>query len=192
MFLIAGLGNPGEKYSHTRHNIGFLIIDKIVKNLSLSNNINNPNFKAIVTKSQNSLYVQPQTFMNLSGESIVSIADYYDIPNSNIIIIHDDIDLEFGSLKFKIGGGHGGHNGLKSIDAHIGKDYTRIRVGVSKPSNKLDVANYVLSNFSKDEFIQLNDTIINQAINAIQSLQNSNDIEYIKSNFTINIKKTNI
>jgi PTH1 family peptidyl-tRNA hydrolase len=192
MFLIAGLGNPGEKYSHTRHNIGFLIIDKIVKNLSLSNNINNPNFKAIVTKSQNSLYIQPQTFMNLSGESIVSIADYYDIPNSNIIIIHDDIDLEFGSLKFKIGGGHGGHNGLKSIDAHIGKDYTRIRVGVSKPSNKLDVANYVLSNFSKDEFIQLNDTIINQAINAIQSLQNSNDIEYIKSNFTINIKKTNI
>jgi len=192
MFLIAGLGNPGEKYSHTRHNIGFLIIDKIVKNLSLSNNINNPNFKAIVTKSQNSLYVQPQTFMNLSGESIVSIADYYDIPNSNIIIIHDDIDLEFGSLKFKIGGGHGGHNGLKSIDSHIGKDYTRIRVGVSKPSNKLDVANYVLSNFSKDEFIQLNDTIINQAINAIQSLQHNNDIEYIKSNFTINIKKTNI
>jgi PTH1 family peptidyl-tRNA hydrolase len=192
MFLIAGLGNPGEKYSHTRHNIGFLIINKIVKNLSLSNNINNPNFKAIVTKSQNSLYVQPQTFMNLSGESIVSIADYYDIPNSNIIIIHDDIDLEFGSLKFKIGGGHGGHNGLKSIDAHIGKDYTRIRVGVSKPSNKLDVANYVLSDFSKDEFVQLNDTIINQAINAIQSLQNSNDIEYIKSNFTINIKKTDI
>jgi PTH1 family peptidyl-tRNA hydrolase len=192
MFLIAGLGNPGEKYSHTRHNIGFLIINKIVKNLSLSNNINNSNFKAIVTKSQNSLYVQPQTFMNLSGESIVSIADYYDIPNSNIIIIHDDIDLEFGSLKFKIGGGHGGHNGLKSIDAHIGKDYTRIRVGVSKPSNKLDVANYVLSDFSKDEFVQLNDTIINQAINAIQSLQNSNDIEYIKSNFTINIKKTDI
>jgi len=192
MFLIAGLGNPGEKYSHTRHNIGFLIIDKIVKNLSLSNNINNPNFKAIVTKSQNSLYVQPQTFMNLSGESIVSIADYYDIPNSNIIIIHDDIDLEFGSLKFKIGGGHGGHNGLKSIDSHIGKDYTRIRVGVSKPSNKLDVANYVLSNFSKDEFVQLNESIINQAINAIQSLQHNNDIEYIKSNFTINIKKTNI
>ena len=192
MFLIAGLGNPGEKYSHTRHNIGFLIIDKIVKNLSLSNNINNPNFKAIVTKSQNSLYVQPQTFMNLSGESIVSIADYYDIPNSNIIIIHDDIDLEFGSLKFKIGGGHGGHNGLKSIDSHIGKDYTRIRVGVSKPSNKLDVANYALSNFSKDEFVQLNESIINQAINAIQSLQHNNDIEYIKSNFTINIKKTNI
>jgi len=192
MFLIAGLGNPGEKYSHTRHNIGFLIIDKIVKNLSLSNNINNPNFKAIVTKSQNSLYIQPQTFMNLSGESIVSIADYYDIPNSNIIIIHDDIDLEFGSLKFKIGGGHGGHNGLKSIDSHIGKDYTRIRVGVSKPSNKLDVANYVLSNFSKDEFVQLNESIINQAINAIQSLQHNNDIEYIKSNFTINIKKTNI
>jgi PTH1 family peptidyl-tRNA hydrolase len=192
MFLIAGLGNPGEKYSHTRHNIGFLIIDKIVKNLSLSNNINNPNFKAIVTKSQNSLYVQPQTFMNLSGESIVSIADYYDIPNSNIIIIHDDIDLEFGSLKFKIGGGHGGHNGLKSIDSHIGKDYTRIRIGVSKPSNKLDVANYVLSDFSKDEFVQLNDSIINQAINAIQSLQHNNDIEYIKSNFTINIKKTDI
>ncbi|MCK5293125.1 MAG: aminoacyl-tRNA hydrolase [Arcobacteraceae bacterium] len=109
MFLIAGLGNPGDKYKLTRHNIGFLVIDEIAKSLTTSN-INNPNFKAIVYKAPNTLLVKPQTFMNLSGESIVSIADYYNIPNENIIIIHDDIDLSYGSVKFKIGGGHGGQN----------------------------------------------------------------------------------
>ena len=152
MFLIAGLGNPGEKYSHTRHNIGFLIIDKIVKNLSLSNNINNPNFKAIVTKSQNSLYVQPQTFMNLSGQSVLSVKNFYKIDIEKIIVIHDDLDLPFGALRFKVGGGHGGHNGLKSIDELIGKDYIRVRIGIGRPENKKEITSYVLGNFTNDEY----------------------------------------
>ncbi len=185
MYLIAGLGNPGEKYSQTRHNIGFLIIDKIVKNLSLSNNINNSNFKAITTKASNNLYVKPQTFMNLSGESIVAIANYYNIINEDIIIIHDDIDLPFGTLRFKIGGGHGGHNGLRSIDSHIGKDYIRVRVGVGKPENKGDVANYVLSNFSKDELNQL-DSIIDHAIDAIDALK-TDDIKEVQSKYTLKV-----
>jgi len=184
MYLIAGLGNPGEKYSQTRHNIGFLIIDEIIKNLSTTNNINNPNFKANVVKNSTCLYVKPQTFMNLSGESIVAIANYYNIPNEHIIIIHDDIDLPFSAIKYKIGGGHGGHNGLKSIDEHCEKDYIRIRVGVGKPSDKKDVANYVLSNFNKEEIIELS-SIISHVILSIDAIKSMSSIKDIQSKFTL-------
>ena len=185
MNLISGLGNPGDKYKKTRHNIGFLVIDEITKNLS-SSNINNSNFQADIQKHTSNLYVKPQTYMNASGDSIISIVDYYDIPNENIIIIHDDLDLPFGTVKFKIGGGHGGHNGLRSIDSHIGKDYIRVRVGIGKPENKGDVANYVLSDFSKEEFLKLDD-IIAHVIKSIEALQKSS-IEEVKSTFTIKAK----
>jgi PTH1 family peptidyl-tRNA hydrolase len=183
MYLIAGLGNPGDKYVNTRHNIGFLVIDEITKNIPTSN-INNSNFKAIVLKSSNKILVKPQTYMNLSGEAILPIADYYDIPNENIIVIHDDLDLPFGAVKFKIGGSHGGHNGLKSIDANIDKDYIRVRVGIGKPTNKKDVANWVLSDFSKEELKQLNDIIIPHIIKAIEAIQKE-PLEKVKSTFTI-------
>jgi len=185
MYLISGLGNPGDKYKHTRHNIGFLVIDEITKNL-LSSNINNSNFQAIVQKEKSDLYVKPQMFMNASGESIISIAEYYNIPNENIIIIHDDLDLSFGTVKFKIGGGHGGHNGLRSIDNHIGKDYIRIRIGIGKPENKTDVSNYVLSDFSKNEFIEI-EKIISHVINSINALKKLS-LEEVKSTFTIKVK----
>lgn len=185
MYLISGLGNPGDKYKNTRHNIGFLVIDAITKNLSTTN-INNSNFQAIVQKNLSNLYVKPQTFMNLSGESILSIVEYYNIPNENIIVVHDDLDLPFGTVKFKVGGGHGGHNGLRSIDSHVGKDYIRIRVGIGKPENKGDVADYVLSNFSKEEFLQLND-IINHVIKSIDALKKL-PLEEVKSTFTIKAK----
>ena len=185
MHLIAGLGNPGDKYKNTRHNIGFLVIHEITKNL-LPTNINNSNFQAIVQKSLSNLYVCPQTFMNASGESILNIVDYYNIPNDNIIIIHDDLDLPFGTVKFKIGGGHGGHNGLRSIDSHLGKDYVRIRVGIGKPENKTDVANYVLSDFSKEQFTELGD-IITHVIKSIDALKKLS-LEEVKSTFTIKAK----
>lgn len=185
MYLISGLGNPGDKYKNTRHNIGFLVIDAITKNLSTTN-INNSNFQAIVQKNLSNLYVKPQTFMNLSGESILSIVEYYNIPNENIIVVHDDLDLPFGTVKFKVGGGHGGHNGLRSIDSHVGKDYIRIRVGIGKPENKGDVADYVLSNFSKEEFLQLDD-IINHVIKSIDALKKL-PLEEVKSTFTIKAK----
>ncbi len=185
MFLIAGLGNPGEKYKNTRHNIGFLVIDEIAKNLNTTS-INNSNFKSITQKTLNQnlhqILAKPQTFMNLSGESILAIADYYGIENSEIIIIHDDLDLPFGSVKFKVGGGHGGHNGLRSIDGHIGNDYIRVRIGIGKPQNK-EVADYVLSDFSKAEMEKLSD-IITHTIKAINAIQ-TEPFSKVQSTFTL-------
>ncbi len=182
MHLIVGLGNIGEKYQLTRHNVGFMVIDEITKNLSTSN-IQKSNFHSTLEKSAYDLYSKPTTYMNNSGMAVQAIKEYYKLEMEDIIVIHDDIDLPFGTVKFKIGGGHGGHNGLRSIDAHIGKEYIRVRIGVGKPQDKADVANYVLNNFSKEELNKLPD-IINHTINAIKALK-SEDIEQVKTKFTL-------
>ncbi|RXJ83212.1 aminoacyl-tRNA hydrolase [Arcobacter cloacae] len=182
MYLIVGLGNIGEKYQFTRHNIGFMVIDEITKNLSTSN-INNPNFQSTLLKSGYNLFSKPTTYMNNSGVAIHAIKEYYKIDLENIIVIHDDLDLPFGTVKFKIGGGHGGHNGLRSLDSHIGKDYIRVRIGIGKPKEKLDVANYVLSNFSKEEMKLLQD-IIPHTIKAIESLK-TEEIDVVKTKYTL-------
>jgi len=182
MHLIVGLGNIGEQYQLTRHNVGFLVIDEITKNLQ-SSNINKSNFKADVLKSGYNLYVKPTTYMNNSGQAVVAIKDYYKIDMEDIIVIHDDLDLPFGTVKFKVGGGHGGHNGLRSLDSHIGKDYIRVRIGIGKPEDKSQVANYVLSNFSKEELNKL-EGIITHTIKAIEALK-SEEIDEVKSKFTL-------
>ena len=182
MHLIVGLGNIGEKYQLTRHNVGFLVIDEITKNLNTSN-INNPNFQSTLLKSGYNLFSKPTTYMNNSGIAVHSIKEYYKIDLENIIVIHVDLDLPFGTVKFKIGGGHGGHNGLRSLDAHITKEYIRVRIGIGKPADKTDVANYVLSNFSKEELNKLTD-IITHTIKAIEAFK-TEDIDQVKSKFTL-------
>ena len=182
MHLIVGLGNIGEKYQLTRHNVGFMVIDEITKSLATSN-IQKSNFHSTLEKSSYDLFSKPTTYMNNSGMAVQAIKEYYKLEMEDIIVIHDDIDLPFGTVKFKIGGGHGGHNGLRSIDAHIGKEYTRVRIGVGKPQDKADVANYVLNNFSKEELNKLPD-IIAHTMNAIKALK-SEDIEQVKSKFTL-------
>ena len=182
MYLIVGLGNIGEKYQLTRHNIGFMVIDEITKNLSTSS-IQKSNFHSTLEKSAYDLYSKPTTYMNNSGMAVQAIKEYYKLEMEDIIVIHDDIDLPFGAVKFKIGGGHGGHNGLRSIDAHIGKEYIRVRIGVGKPQDKADVANYVLNNFSKEELNKLPD-IIKHTMDAIKALK-SEDIEQVKTKFTL-------
>jgi PTH1 family peptidyl-tRNA hydrolase len=154
MFLVVGLGNPGEEYAKTRHNIGFMAADEIHSRYNFSA------FKAKfdgliaegVVAGEKTLLLKPQTFMNLSGNSVVKVAQFYKIEPKNIIVIHDDKDLSLGKLKTKIGGSAGGHNGLKNIDAQIGTEYNRIRVGVGSPQeHHMDTVNFVLSRFSKEE-----------------------------------------
>lgn len=183
MNLIVGLGNIGEKYQLTRHNVGFLVIDEITKGLTTAN-INKANFHSTLLKSGYSLYSKPTTYMNNSGLAVHAIKEYYKIDLEDIIVIHDDLDLPFGAVKFKIGGGHGGHNGLRSLDSHIGKDYIRIRIGIGKPANKSEVVNYVLDNFSKEELNKLQD-IIPHTIKAIEALKSGEDIAQVKSKFTL-------
>lgn len=186
MTLITGLGNPGTKYENNRHNIGFLVIDKIAKNLSLSLN-EKSDFKSHIAKDTNAVYCKPTTFMNLSGEAVAKVKNFYKIENKNIIVIHDDLDLPFGTIKYKIGGSHGGHNGLRSIDSLIGQDYIRVRVGIGKPERKEMVAHYVLSDFNKDEINKLEDIIIDHIISAIEAMD-SKDINEIKSKYTFKLK----
>jgi len=146
--LIVGLGNPGSEYEQTRHNIGFMVIDKLVTKLNATK-LSSSSFSGICYKAQNHFLLKPLTYMNLSGESVIKVKNFY--KQDEVVVIHDDLDLPFGSLRFKKGGGHGGHNGLKSIDSKIGKEYIRVRMGIGKPEHKGEVASYVLSDFSADE-----------------------------------------
>ena len=150
--LIVGLGNPGAQYEITRHNIGFMVIDTLVKRQNATK-LSSSNFEGDLFKFSNHYLLKPQTFMNLSGNSIVKVKNFYKI--EEVVVIHDDLDLPFGTLRFKKGGGHGGHNGLKSTDANISKEYTRIRMGIGKPEHKGEVSSYVLGEFDKKESVHL-------------------------------------
>ena len=160
MKLIVGLGNIGKEYEKTRHNIGFIAIDEILKNQNYST-INKPAFKGEIYKSGNYLFLKPSTYMNLSGESVGAVKNFYKIDNDDIIVIHDDLDLKLGALRFKKGGGHGGHNGLKSIDSHIGNSYHRIRIGIDRPEEKDKVIDFVLGKFNDEELEKLSKTLEN-------------------------------
>jgi PTH1 family peptidyl-tRNA hydrolase len=160
MKLIVGLGNIGKEYKKTRHNIGFILIDEILSELNYSKT-DKLLFKGEVFKSGNFLFLKPSTYMNLSGESVEAVKNFYKIDNDDIIVIHDDLDLKLGALRFKRGGGNGGHNGLKSIDSHIGTDYHRVRIGIGRPDDKGKVVDYVLGDFTEDDLKQLEKTIEN-------------------------------
>ena len=155
MFLICGLGNPGKKYFKTRHNIGFVLIEKLISNYNFVNVKKDKKkelYKGYIGKKK-CILIKPLTFMNLSGSVVLETLNFYKIKNSNLYVIHDDLDLKTAKIKIKIGGGNGGHNGLESIDNYIGKKYNRIRIGIDHPGNKDLVTSYVLSKFSKIEEI---------------------------------------
>ena len=158
-FLIVGLGNPGAEYKNTRHNIGFLSTDFIADKNPINSSFETK-FKSLFTTvniaGTKIGILKPQTFMNLSGQAVILAKNFYKIPIENIIVIHDDIDIAFAKIKTKTGGSAGGHNGLKSIDSNIGKDYFRIRIGVDRPEDsRFEISDYVLSNFSKTEVAEL-------------------------------------
>ena len=167
--LVVGLGNPGIEYKKNRHNIGFLVVDYLIDEFNASKV--SSKFKGELYKIGDYFFLKPLTFMNLSGESVRIVKDFYKIDNDDIIVIHDDIDLGVGALKFKKGGSSGGHNGLKSIDKNIGNDYWRVRIGVGRPERKEQVVSYVLSDFKKSELecIEKNFENIKKAIKDIKN-----------------------
>lgn len=154
MKLIVGLGNPTTKYEKTRHNVGFEVIDRLSKEYNITVDI--AKHKGLYGKGkmegQSVILLKPMTYMNLSGESVVAVANYFKLEPEDIIVIYDDINLDVGRLRIRERGSAGGHNGIKNMIAHLGTDtFPRIRVGVGMKPPKMDLADYVLSRFSKEE-----------------------------------------
>jgi len=153
MLLFIGLGNPNPNNLNNRHNVGFLIIDAINSKFKLSKQ--KPKFKGLLTtgkiNEQKVFAIKPLTFMNSSGLCIKELIDYFRIDVKNIFVFHDDMDIDIGKVKAKFGGSSAGHNGIDSIDKNIGKNYSRIRIGIGRPKNNSDGADHVLENFSIDE-----------------------------------------
>ena len=165
MLLWVGLGNPSEKHKKQRHNVGFMIVDKIAIEYSFSpwkNKLNASICEGEIA-GHKIMLVKPQSYMNNSGTPLLEIAQFFKILDNSVYVFHDDIDLKPGKVRVKNGGGHGGHNGLRDIDANVGKNYWRIRVGIGRPNDKALVNKWVLSDFSKEERIEWLDSVL-QAI----------------------------
>ncbi|MEA2112085.1 MAG: aminoacyl-tRNA hydrolase [Campylobacterota bacterium] len=178
--LIVGLGNPGQTYEHNRHNIGFLVIDELICRFNATE-VKKSLFQGALFKSNSHYFLKPITYMNLSGNSIAAVKQFYKI--DEVIVIHDDLDLLFGALRFKKGGGHGGHNGLKSTDAMISKEYVRVRMGIGKPEHKGEVASYVLSDFSSQERPYIHEWI-NRAASSVEMLLKDR-VENVASKYSV-------
>lgn len=154
MHLLVGLGNIGREYESTRHNFGFMLLDQIIEDYGLV--AQSKKFKSEVFSGEidgkKVIALKPQTYMNLSGGAVLQAASFYKIAPKNILVLHDDLDLAPMKIRVKIGGGHAGHNGLRSIDEAIGKEYMRVRLGIGRPQNaEFETADYVLGKFSREE-----------------------------------------
>lgn len=188
MILLVGLGNPGKEYAQTRHNAGFMAVDEIVHRYLFSPF--KSKFKGQIAEGtiegEKVMVLKPETYMNLSGESVLSACKFYKIPIQNVVVFHDDMDLDVGRVKVKRAGGAGGHNGLKSIDAHMGNDYVRVRIGVSKPKTKEEVVNWVLSSFSMADKKTLEKTF--EGIAKYMPLVVKGDLENFLNKLVIELK----
>lgn len=172
MYLIVGLGNPEPEYCFTRHNMGFDVINKLSEKYNID--VNKSGFKALygngIINNQKVILCKPQTYMNLSGDSVIEISKFYKIPPQNIIIIYDDIDIESGIIKIRKKGGPGGHNGMKSIVSQLGtEDFPRIRIGTGFCNDKTHLVDYVIGKLPDDEYINLLSGI-NSGVEAIEEI----------------------
>ena len=165
MNLIVGLGNPGPAYENNRHNIGFLVVKQIYQFYGFNPWRAKFDGELSIGRIDNKkiLMLKPMTFMNDSGRSIQKAITFYNLATENVIIIHDELDLPAGTLKLKRGGGHAGHNGLRSAHAHIGPNYTRVRIGIGRPTNKKTISNYVLNDFALKDYNWLSPMLNNIA-----------------------------
>ena len=183
MQLIVGLGNPGEKYQYTRHNIGYMAIENIIsaqQDYKIKKKFNSVIYETMLDKNR-IILVKPETYMNNSGDAVFQIANFYKIDSKNIFILHDELDIPFGKIRIKSGGGNAGHNGLKSISNKIDNNYIRVRLGIGHPGNKERVNSHVMSNFTGSEKEKLNQ-ILNYLTNSMNEILNK------KESFIINFE----
>ena len=160
MWFFVGLGNPGKEYQKNRHNVGFMVLDAVIQQSAGAYPEYRSKFQGLISEgrigSQKIIFLKPQTYMNNSGQSVAQVAKFYKIDPTNIIVFHDELDLALGDVRIKQGGGNAGHNGLKSIQAHLGTtNFWRVRIGIGRPAYKGQVSNYVLGDFSKSEIENL-------------------------------------
>ena len=193
MYLFIGLGNPGKKYSKNRHNIGFMVVDAISKEkcFPIFSKKNNSYVSLKIINGEKLILLKPDTFMNNSGLSALNLKSFYNIHNENIYVFHDEIDLEASRIKVKTAGGNNGHNGLKSLDDHIGNEYHRIRIGVGRPKsvdkypNNEKVSKWVLSDFSKKEKNEWVNKTLEKVSNCFEDLLKKNFNDFL-TNFSSN------
>lgn len=189
-FLLIGLGNPGREYKDNRHNVGFMLMDRLAVRLEARGM--KLQSKAIVT---NALYedrklilAKPQTYMNLSGHSVQGLVHFYKLPVENILVAHDDLDLPFGTLRIRPGGGPGGQKGVASAIEHLGtKDFPRLRMGIGRPPGRMDPADYVLQNFSKDEASALPEILDRAEQAVLEFIRNGLDSAMNKFNGSVEL-----
>jgi len=158
--LIVGLGNPGDEYASTRHNIGFMCIDEFARKNSFDPWTNKKDLKSELTQTTlgdtRVILCKPQTFMNLSGEAVQAVQHFYKLSNQQTVVVHDELDINFGQIRCRVGGSPAGNNGIKSVSQHIGEDYARVRIGVGpKTPAQMDTADFVLQGFHKTELEKL-------------------------------------
>ena len=160
--LIVGLGNPGAQYVRTRHNVGFMAVDTIAGDGAVWKSEKNAMTTRVDIDGVRVILAKPQTFMNNSGIAVLGLMTFYKVPLENLVVIHDDMDLSIGVVREKVGGGSAGHNGIKSIDANVGREYRRIRIGIGHPRElgmPIDAADWVLGRFSDEQMLQIFEAI---------------------------------
>ena len=184
-YLLVGLGNPGREYKDTRHNFGFMLIDRIAVRLNARGM--KVQSKAIVTtatyEDRKLILAKPQTYMNLSGQSVQGLVNFYKIPLTNIMVLSDDLDIPFGTIRIRAAGGPGGQRGLASVIESLGtKDFARLRLGIGRPPGRMDPANFILQNFSRDEMKSISE-ILDTAADAV--------LEFVKNGLNAAMNKFN-
>lgn len=189
-FLIVGLGNSGREYRENRHNIGFMLVDRLTEQIGIS--LNRVQFKALVGtglyRGVKLILTKPQTFMNLSGQAVSALVRFYKLPLTNLLVAHDDLDLPFGTIRLRPGGGSAGQKGISSIIEKLGRqDFSRLRLGIDRPPDRMDPADYVLQNFKQAELIVLSEFLdraaeaalvfVNEGLDAAMNKYNGQVIE---------------
>ncbi|WP_432039327.1 aminoacyl-tRNA hydrolase [Streptomyces cucumeris] len=175
-WLVVGLGNPGGEYAANRHNVGFMVADLLAERMSARFKAHKSRAQVVEGRigppgpgSRRVVIAKPMSFMNLSGGPTTALRDFYKVPADHVVAVHDELDIDYGALRLKVGGGDNGHNGLKSITKSLGPDYARVRFGIGRPPGRMDVAAFVLKDFSSAERREL-DYFVDRAADAVETL----------------------